>query len=59
MRQGTLEGDDVYIKRAGSEIETLILAGGRHVLCSTAITEAEDKKKPSEKEKKEKRRNLA
>ena len=50
MRQGPLEGDDGYIKQASSEIETLILAGGRHVLCIPVIMEAEDQAKPSEKE---------
>ena len=50
MRQGPLEGDDGYIKRERSAIETLILVGGCHVLGSTDTMEAEDQSKPSEKE---------
>ena len=49
-RQGYLEGDDSYIKRAILAIETLILAGGRHVLCSPDITEAAYQAKLLEKE---------
>ena len=40
MRQGPLEGDGGYIQRSISTIETLILSGGRHVLCSPDITES-------------------
>ena len=47
MRQGPLEGDDGYIKREISAIETLILSGRRHMLCSTEIIEAADQEKPS------------
>ena len=49
-RQGTLEGNNGYIKRERSEIKTLILAGGRHVLCSTDIMEAKDQTNTPEKE---------
>ena len=49
-RQGTLEGDDDYIKQEKLEIETLILAGGSHVFCSPEIMEASDKAKSTEKE---------
>ena len=49
-RQGYLEGDDGYIKRERLAIETLILDGGRHFLCSPDITEAADQAEPSEKE---------
>ena len=49
IRQGSLEGDDSYIKRTRSEIENLILAGGFHMLCSPCITEAEDQANPSDK----------
>ena len=42
MRQGPLEGNGGYIKRAISAIETLILAVGRHMLCSPDIMEAAD-----------------
>ena len=45
-----MEGDDGYIKRERLAIETLILDGGRHVLCSPDITEAADQAEPSEKE---------
>ena len=45
-----MEGDDGYIKRARLEIETLILAEGRCVLCNTDIVQAADQAKPSEKE---------
>ena len=50
MRQGTLEGDDRYIKWVTLAIETLILDGGFHVLCSLDIFEAVDQAKPLEKE---------
>ena len=49
MRQGPLEGNNGYIKRARLSIESLIFDGGHHVLCSTDTTEAEDQEKPSEK----------
>ena len=39
MRQGTLEGYGRNIKWERLTIETLILAGGRHVLCITDIRE--------------------
>ena len=50
MRQGTLEGDNGYTKQAILTIENLILAGGRHMLCSPDIMEAADQSKPPEKE---------
>ena len=49
-RQGPLERDNRYIKNSRSEIETLILDGGRHVLCSTYIMEEVDQSKLLEKE---------
>ena len=42
MRQGPLEGEDGYIKRARLAIETFILAVGRHFLCSPDIMEEVD-----------------
>ena len=42
MRQGPLEGDYGYIKRARSSIKTLMLSGGSRVLCSPYIMEAVD-----------------
>ena len=50
MRPETLEGDDSYIKCYRLVTETLILAGGRHVLFSIATTEAVDQEKLLEKE---------
>ena len=50
MRQGRLEGDKRNIKRERSEIETLIFAEGRHVLCSSDIVEVMYQAKPLEKE---------
>ena len=50
MRQGPLERDEGYIKRARTAIETLVLDGGRHVLFSTDIMGAVDQAKPSERE---------
>ena len=49
-RQGPLEGDNGYIKREISAIETVILAGGCHALCRYDIMEATDQDNPSEKE---------
>ena len=49
MRQGPLEGDDGYIKRSRSAIETSILAGGCHTLCSSDIMETADQDNPLEK----------
>ena len=49
MRQGPLEGDGRYIKRVRLAIETSILDGGSHVLCSNDIMEAVDQTKPLEK----------
>ena len=46
MRQGPLEGNSGYIKQARSEIENLILVGGRHVMCSPDIMEVADQAKP-------------
>ena len=50
IRQRTLERDNGYIKRERSEIETLILSGGCHVLCSPEIMEAADQANQLEKE---------
>ena len=49
-RQGPLEGDEGYTKRARLAIETLILDGGRHVLFSPEIIKSADQVKPPEKE---------
>ena len=49
-RQGILEGYESYIKQVRSTIKTLILTGGRHVLCSNDIMEVVDQANPSEKE---------
>ena len=40
MRQGNNESDDSLLKRAKSAVETLVLAGGRHVLCSPDIMDS-------------------
>ena len=37
MHQANNESDDSVLKRAKSAVETLVLAGGRHVLCSPDI----------------------
>ena len=50
MIQLALEGDDGYIKRTRSIIETLILSVGRHVLCINDIMEAADQVNPSDTE---------
>ena len=49
VRQGPLEGDNGYIKRAIPAIKTLILAGGRNVLCSPEIMEVTNQENPPEK----------
>ena len=37
MQQGPDESDDTYMKRFKANIDTLISAGGRHILCSETI----------------------
>ena len=50
MRQGENESDTVYMKRFKIDLDTLIAAGGEHVLCSPDLMEAVDKDNPSNKE---------
>ena len=45
-----MEGDSGYIKRVILAVETLILAGGNNVFCSTEIMEAAGQSKSPEKE---------
>ena len=39
MQQGEMESNDNYIKRFKSNLDTLIVAGGRHILCSQEIAD--------------------
>ena len=41
MRQGESENDSSYMKRFDINIETLITAGGKHILCSPELMEKE------------------
>jgi hypothetical protein len=50
MRQGGNEGDESYLRRCKAAVETLILAGGRHVLSSPQIIDCVDAKNPSKEE---------
>ena len=43
MRQGENESDTSYMKRFRVNLDTLISAGGRHILCSPDLVEAVDK----------------
>jgi hypothetical protein len=42
MRQGEAESDSGYMKRFEMNVETLITAGGRHILCSPELMDKEE-----------------
>ena len=44
MRQGENENDSAYMRRFKVNLDTLLSAGGRHILCSPELVEAADKK---------------
>jgi hypothetical protein len=50
MRQGGHEGDESYLRQCKAAVETLILAGGRHVLSSPQLIDSIDPKNPSKDE---------
>jgi len=50
MRQGENEHDSAYMRRLRVNIDTLLSAGGRHILCSPELIEAVDNKNIAEKE---------
>jgi hypothetical protein len=50
MHQGNNESDDSVLKRAKSAVETLVLAGGRHVLCSPDIMDTVVLNNPTDQE---------
>ena len=50
MKQGESESDSAYMKRFNVNCDTLVSAGGKHILCSPELADAIDKKNMSEKE---------
>ena len=52
MRQGETESDANYMKRLRINLDTLIAAGGKHILYSPELVEANDKISITEDEKK-------
>jgi len=44
MRQGENENDSAYMRRFKVNLDTLLSAGKRHILCSPELVEATDKK---------------
>jgi hypothetical protein len=49
MKQGESESDSAYMKHFEMNVETLITAGGKHILCSPDLMEKEDEE-PTAKE---------
>jgi len=47
MRQGCTESNAEYMKRFTTYLQTLDVAGGRHILCSPKIVDAVDTKNPT------------
>ena len=52
MKQGETESDVNYMKRFHVNLDTLIAAGGKHILCSPELVQAQDKDKVTADEKK-------
>ena len=51
MKQGETESDVNYMKRFRVNLDTLISAGGKHILYSPELVEAQDKSNVKEAEK--------
>ena len=50
MRQGDNEIDTSYMKRFKTNLDTLLSAGGKHILCSPELAEAVDPNNLTQKE---------
>ena len=50
MRQGDHESDTSYMKRFKTNLDTLLSAGGKHILCSLELAEAVDSNNLTQKE---------
>ena len=48
MRQGLIESNDNYMKRFNSNLQTLELAGGEHILKCFHLTKCVNKNNPTE-----------